>query len=230
MPFTRPVAAVVCDMDGLLLDTERIYLGALFKAARAVDQVMTEAFAHSMIGVPGKECDAMIAAHYGPGFSLALFKGAFQSAVKAELAAGVPLRPGARELVTYLAEQGIPLALATSSRRASAEDHLRRAALLAYFAVIVAREDVENPKPAPDPFLVAAARLSVAPADCLALEDSHHGITAAHAAGMMAIMVPDLLAATDAMRTKCIAVADDLHAVAALLRIARTSPAASASS
>jgi beta-phosphoglucomutase-like phosphatase (HAD superfamily) len=85
----------------------------------------------------------------------------------------------------------------------------------------VSREDVENPKPAPDPFLAAAAKLDLAPADCLALEDSHHGITAAHAAGAMTIMVPDLLPATDAMRAKCITIADDLHVVAALLRSAR---------
>ena len=86
----------------------------------------------------------------------------------------------------------------------------------------MSREDVDNPKPAPDPFLAAAARLGLAPADCLALEDSYHGIASAHAAGMMAIMVPDLLAATDAVRAQCIAVADDLHVVGALLREARS--------
>ena len=78
-----------------------------------------------------------------------------------------------------------------------------------------------NPKPAPDPFLIAAKRLGLAPAECLALEDSHHGITAAHAAGTMPIMVPDLLAVTDAVRARCIAVVDDLHAVQTLLRAAR---------
>ena len=76
----------------------------------------------------------------------------------------------------------------------------------------------------------AAARLGVQPADCLALEDSYHGITAAHAAGMMAVMVPDLLAATEAIQAKCIVVADDLHHVRTLLQQARVSSAASASS
>ena len=98
------------------------------------------------------------------------------------------------------------------------------------FAAIVSREDVENPKPAPDPFLTAAARLGLAPADCLALEDSYHGIASAHAAGMMAIMVPDLLAATDVVRAQCITVANDLHVVGALLRKARLNLALSASS
>ena len=113
---------------------------------------------------------------------------------------------------------------------ATVERYLGRVGLLDQFAAIVSREDVENPKPAPDPFLTAAARLGLAPADCLALEDSYHGITSAHAAGMMAIMVPDLLAATDAVRAKCITVADDLHVVGALLRNARLNSAASASS
>ena len=221
MPFTRPVVAVVFDMDGLLVDTERVYFAALLQAARAVDLVMTEDFVRSMIGVPGKECDAMIAAHYGAGFSPEPLKAAYRSFVAAALEREIPFRPGAREILAYLTEEGVPHALATSARRAAVDDYLGRLGLTRQFDAIVSREDVQNPKPAPDPFLAAAARLGVAPADCLALEDSHHGITAAHAAGMMAIMVPDMLAVTDAIRAKCIAVADDLHAVAALLIAAR---------
>jgi HAD superfamily hydrolase (TIGR01509 family) len=230
MPFTRPVAGVVFDMDGLLLDTERVYLDAMLQAARGVDCVMTEAFACSMIGVPAKECRALIEAHYGPGFSIAAFNAAFDAVVAAGMARDIPLRPGARELVTYLAEENVPQAVATSSHRATVERYLGSAGLLDHFAAIVTREDVANPKPAPDPFLAAAARLGVAPADCLALEDSYHGIASAHAAGMMAIMVPDLLAVTDAVRAQCITIADDLHVVGALLRKARISSAASASS
>jgi HAD superfamily hydrolase (TIGR01509 family) len=221
MPFRRPVAGVIFDMDGLLFDTERIYLASLFRAAQACDRVMTDAFAHSMIGVPGKECHAMIEAHYGEGFSLAAFQTAFNASVEEQLAPGIPLRIGARELVTYLAGEGIPQAVATSSRRASADRNLTQTGLIGHFAAVITREDVENPKPAPDPFLKAAARLGLAPEDCLALEDSHHGIAAAHAAGTMPIMVPDLLAATDAIRAKCIHVADDLNVVAELLRAAR---------
>ena len=103
---------------------------------------------------------------------------------------------------TIWPREGIPQAIATSSRRPTVERYLGRVGLLGHFAAIVSREDVENPKPAPDPFLAAAAKLGLAPADCLALEDSYHGITAAHAAGTMPIMVPDLLAATDAVRAQ----------------------------
>ena len=124
----------------------------------------------------------------------------------------------ARASSSVSAAQGIPQAIATSSRRPTVERYLGRVGLLDRFAAIVSREDVEKPKPAPDPFLTAAARLGLAPADCLALEDSYHGIASAHAAGMMAIMVPDLLAVTDAVRAQCITVADDLHVVGALLQ------------
>jgi HAD superfamily hydrolase (TIGR01509 family) len=221
MPFTRAVAGVIFDMDGLLVDTERVYFDALLEAALAVNCEMTEAFGHSMIGVPGKECNAMIAAHYGPGFQMDAFNAAYDRIVAAALAQGIPLRPGARELVTYLTAEGVPQAIATSSRRPTVDRYLGHVGLLGHFSAIVCRDDVANPKPAPDPFLIAAARLGLAPAECLALEDSYHGITAAHAAGTMPIMVPDLLAVTDAARAKCIAVVDDLHAVQALLRAAR---------
>jgi beta-phosphoglucomutase-like phosphatase (HAD superfamily) len=89
--------------------------------------------------------------------------------------------------------------------------------LLEHFSAIVCREDVVNAKPAPDPFLKAAVLLGLEPAQCLVLEDSYHGIAGAHAAGAMPIMVPDLLTATEAVCAQCVAVADDLHAVRAML-------------
>lgn len=226
MPFRRPVAGVIFDMDGLLFDTERVYLDALLKAAVAVERTMTEAFALSMIGTPGKECRVMIAKQYGEGFSIEAFNAAFEAGVAQALAHDIPLRPGAREIVSYLSAEGIPQAIATSATRASVTRYLERTGLRANFAAIVSREDVANPKPAPDPFLAAAAKLGLAPEQCLVLEDSYHGITAAHAAGTMPIMVPDLLAATDAIREKCIHVADDLNVVAELLRAARAQAAA----
>ena len=88
-------------------------------------------------------------------------------------------------------------------------------------ATIVAAGDYARGKPNPDPFLVAAARLGADPHDCVALEDSHNGVRAAHAAGMMTIMVPDLLEATDEMRGLCITVAQTLHDVRALLAAER---------
>src|SRR3954447_10283514 len=136
MPFTRAVAGVIFDMDGLLVDTERVYLDGLLKAAIVLKCEMTEAFAHSMIGVPGKECTAMIMERYGPGFRIDAFNAAYDGIVTAALAQGIPLRPGARELVTYLAEQGIPQAIATSSRRPTVERYLGRVGLLGHFAVI----------------------------------------------------------------------------------------------
>jgi beta-phosphoglucomutase-like phosphatase (HAD superfamily) len=86
---------------------------------------------------------------------------------------------------------------------------------------VVAHGDYANGKPAPDPFLKAADRLGVAPALCLALEDSHNGVRSASAAGMMTIMVPDLIPPTDEIRDLCTHVATDLHAVCRLVDAGR---------
>ena len=82
---------------------------------------------------------------------------------------------------------------------------------------MIARGDYARGKPNPDPFLTAAERLGVAPADCLALEDSHNGVRAASAAGMMTVMVPDLLDATQEMHALCVRIARDLHEVREML-------------
>ena len=81
------------------------------------------------------------------------------------------------------------------------------------FQAVVTRDDVANPKPHPEPYLTAAARLGVPPGDCLAIEDSHSGVRAAHAAGMQTVMVPDLVLPTDEIAALCAAVMESLHAV-----------------
>jgi HAD superfamily hydrolase (TIGR01509 family) len=130
---------------------------------------------------------------------------------------GIALKAGVVEILDALDALGMPRAIATSSPHASVEHSLRPHGLPARFNAIVARGDYPRGKPAPDPFLTAAERLGADPADCLALEDSHNGVRAAHAAGMMTIMVPDLLDPTEEMQSLCVRIARDLHEVRELL-------------
>jgi HAD superfamily hydrolase (TIGR01509 family) len=176
------------------------------------------AFCHSMIGTPSPECDRMIQEFFGPAFPLDDFNGHVNGHAHRLLEAGVPVKPGAAELLAFLSERGLPLAVATSSSRRTTERHLGRAGLLGHFHALATRDDVVRGKPHPDIHLEAARRLGAAPERCLAFEDSNTGLTAAHAAGTMAIMVPDIMAPTDESRGKCLAVLPDLHAALGLLR------------
>jgi HAD superfamily hydrolase (TIGR01509 family) len=215
----KPIAAALFDMDGLLLDTEVIYIEAMQAAARALGRrELPVEFCHSMVGVPGHECNLMIEAHYGEGFSIAEFRKHFSADLGRLMDGGIPMKPGVIELLDFLASRGLPLAVATSARRTSAEHHLDKAGLLDRFAALATRDDVERAKPHPDIYLEAARRLGVPPERCLAFEDSNIGLAAAHAAGAMAFMVPDLVDATSESRAKCVDVIPDLHAALKLLR------------
>src|SRR5258708_6719490 len=127
-------------------------------------------------------------------------------------------KPGGAEMLEYLAGGGVPLAIATSSRPTTVQRHLGSAGLLGHFKAIATRYDVERGKPHPDVYLEAARRLGVAPGRCIAFEDSNVGLTAAHAAGTMAIMVPDIVPPSPEVLAKCLKVVPDLHAALTLLR------------
>jgi HAD superfamily hydrolase (TIGR01509 family) len=217
MVFPRPIEAVVFDMDGLLIDSEGLVRAALIQAAANLGFEMPIALCASMIGLPDADGVRKIIEHFGPDFPLDRYRAEERRQIDLLLAEGIALKAGVLEILDHLDRRSIPRAVATSSSRRSAREHLTHNGVHGRFTAIVAREDVERHKPNPDPFLKAAALLGVAPEHCLALEDSHNGVRAAHAAGMMTVMVPDLLEPTDEMHAKCVAIAESLHHVIALI-------------
>ena len=216
MIFPRPVRAVIFDMDGLLVDTEAPVRDALMSAAAAIGRELPIPVFMSMVGTTSAHSDQVLVEHFGEGFDLDAYLTEVRRLLELSFDIGVPLKPGAAELLALLDEVGLPKALVTSSSRRAVDRHLP-AEVVARFSTLITSESVEHSKPHPQPYLKAAAALGVQAEDCLALEDSHNGVRSAHAAGMMAVMVPDLLEATDEMREKTVAIADSLHDVHAAL-------------
>lgn len=218
-PLPRRVEAVVFDMDGLITDSERLYRDSMFEVTRGMGLDMPMDVFRRMIGAPREQNRRVAMSHFGEDFAYEAWMAAVNAHAHAQMAVDLTLKAGVIELIDDLDRFAIPRAVATSSSHASVERQL--GALAARFDAIVAHGDYERGKPSPDPFLVAAQRLGAAPEACLGLEDSHNGVRAAHAAGLMTIMVPDLLEATDEMRGLCVAIAETLHDVRDLLAAQR---------
>jgi HAD superfamily hydrolase (TIGR01509 family) len=217
MTFPRPVKAVVFDMDGLLINTEVLWREGMIGAARALGRALSMDAFRRMIGSPAIRTREILHEEFGADFDVDRFLEDANRRFHDELDLENLLKAGVVELLDCLDILGLPRAIATSSPHEAVDAHLSPSGVLARFGAVIARGDYERGKPAPDPFLNAAKALGVAPQDCLALEDSHAGVRAAHAAGMMTVMVPDLLDPTEEMREKCVHIAESLHHVRALL-------------
>ena len=119
-------------------------------------------------------------------------------------------RSGVREILDFLRAGGYDIGLASSTSRPSVEGHLERAGIREYFRSLTTGDMVEHSKPCPDIYLMACKSLGVEPARALAIEDSPNGIRAAHSAGMIPVMVPDLIAPDQEMREKSVLICRDL--------------------
>lgn len=187
----RP-AACVFDNDGLLLDTEEAWTRAEVTLFRRHGSEFTPAHKRDLIGsshlIAAGKLEAMLGQ---PGEGLALMA-ELHDLVMAEALNGVAPRPGAVELVDALRAAGIPVGLASNSPRDFVERTLTSAGMLGRFDVVLGGDEVPEPKPAPDIYLAACARLGAEPPAAVALEDSPTGVAAARAAGMTVVGVPYL--------------------------------------
>lgn len=181
--------AVIFDLDGTLLDTEALTHAAGVATFAAFGVTDASDFLLAQVGV----ADAVAAASFRetyPQLDHAAFAERWFAEVRLRHDAGIPLKPLVHDLLALLT---LPRAIATSSQRDSAHRKIGAAGLEGIFAHVVTVDDVARPKPAPDPYLLAARLLGVDPARCLAFEDSDTGAASAHAAGMTVVQVPDLV-------------------------------------
>ncbi|WP_448135205.1 HAD family hydrolase [Stenotrophomonas rhizophila] len=191
--------AVIFDMDGLMIDSERVSIACWTQAAHELALPLANDFWLRFVGLGDRDCERLLLQHIDAGQVAALFARC-HDLYEARTQEGLPLRPGILDLLQLLHDHGIARAVATSTRQPRASRKLAAAGLLPFFEVVVTSSDVAHPKPAPDIYLLAAQKLGKDPARCLALEDSPAGIRAAVGAGMTAIQVPDLVYPDDDLR------------------------------
>jgi HAD superfamily hydrolase (TIGR01509 family) len=213
MPFS-PKSGVIFDMDGLLLDTERVARIVWQEATRLHGHTLSDTLFASLIGRTHQASIALLREAFGPGFDYESASqkcnALFEDYVEKN---GLPVKSGVRELLNDLTARNIPLAVATSTRAPNARLSLERVGLLGYFNVLVGGNEVTRGKPEPDIYLEAIRRLGIDAATSYALEDSHAGVRSARAAGLNVIMVPDIVPPTPEIAALTVRIAPSLDDV-----------------
>lgn len=190
---SRPVAGVLFDMDGLVLDTERLYVRFWMEAAHLLGFPMTFQQALGMRSLGRVDSQALLTGYFGSGISYDVLREKRIELMDVFIAEhGVTPKPGIYELLDALDARGIPAAITSSSPADRIREYLTELNLCHRFKAICSGHDMPRGKPAPDIYLAGAAALNLNPEQCLALEDSPTGILSAYRAGCMSVMIPDL--------------------------------------
>ncbi len=193
--------AVIFDMDGVIFDSEKLYMQCCIESAEIFGVQDIENTVFSCIGLNTQMTHAFYKKKYGDDFPIEDFwkecTGRFAKKSQDGL---LPVKDGARELLVYLKDKKLPTAIASSTRSGIVKRELEAAELISYFDVIVGGDEVEKSKPEPDVFLLAAEKLGFNIKDCAVIEDSINGIKAARASGGFVIMVPDLVQPVEEMK------------------------------
>jgi HAD superfamily hydrolase (TIGR01509 family) len=213
------IRGVLFDMDGVVLDTEKLYMRFWREAAIALGYPMTDEQAMGMRSLNNEAGQAQLESYFGPGVSRKALREKRIELMDAYIQEhGVELKPGVFQLLDYLKAQKIPTAITTSSPMERVRRYLGSMGLTERFDCLCSGHDVPKGKPEPDIYLYGAHSVGIAPEECLALEDSYAGIVSAHRAGCLPVMVPDLDEPDEATKKLLFARCDHLDDVINLIR------------
>jgi len=199
----------IFDMDGLLIDSERIWQRIWQEMAAERDVTLGAAFPREIIGTSGARTREVLRRHY-PGHDPEEVLRECSARVSALEEHGVPLKPGARTILDGLRAEGYRIAVASSSPMDMIRRNLELDGIDGYFDTLASSREVKQGKPAPDVFLLAAERLGLPPEECWVFEDSHSGVEAGWRAGCRVVMVPDMVPPDERARRMCRLVCRDL--------------------
>lgn len=206
--------AVIFDMDGVIFDSERLVLEGWQEIAvkygiKGIEEVLPRC-----LGVNAQATREIFREYYGQDFPYDEYKKEASALFHSRYGNGkLPLKPGVKELLSYLKENGYLVGLASSTRQAIVEQEIRDAGLMPYFDNLVCGDMLKRSKPEPDIYLKACENLDVEPRMAVAVEDSYNGIRSAKRAGMVPVMVPDMVQPDEEMRSLAHKICKDLFEV-----------------
>lgn len=185
--------AILFDMDGLILDTEKHYQKAWIQAANEMGFKMTVKEQLYLRSCTKKYAEPIMQKFFGSNFDYDKVRDRRKEIMEEDLKRfGIEKKPFADEILDYLKEAGIKRALVTATPEKRARECIRAVGLEEKFDQIISADMVVNGKPEPDVYVFACEKIAEKPSDCLALEDSPNGVRSANGAGVDVIMVPDL--------------------------------------
>lgn len=183
----------IFDMDGLLFDSERIFMEEKNKVLRAYGYPARREDYVQTMGLAGENFYQKVRELYGDDYPADEISEKTRAAVNAYMETrGVPLKPGILKLLRWFQEHGVCCCVASSTPKDAVAHYIALAGLDSYFSFLIGGEETARSKPAPDIFLAACAKGQTAPEDALVLEDSENGVRAALAAGIPVVCIPDL--------------------------------------
>lgn len=210
--------AVIFDMDGVIFDTERMFVEIWRQLAEKYQMTHIEEILKSCLGVSAVETRAIFTKTYGPSFAYDKFrKEAEQQFLQRITTEGIPLKAGVKALLDYLKQENYKMAVASSTITERVKKQLIQAEIAHYFQVILGGDKVAQGKPDPQIYQAACWELGVDPRETIAIEDSFNGVRSAYRAGLKTIMVPDLLQPNEEIASLLFKKCDSLWEVKAFL-------------